>query len=143
MPILAPAHYEDTEFSKLPRKINDTPIAYLGLTMQEILMITGVLCVGFLLTFSVQNSLPLQITLVVFVVGTIVLMIFLFRYAHTVVKKFYWHNIKYAIDMMDEPDRWTGDAYAYAWGEDRNGNPVKGGGFKGRGDNKEKKGAKK
>lgn len=138
--LIAPDHYDEKEFSKLPRKINEKPIVWGGLKFMELLVIGGVFLAGIILTMIVgSGNLTMIILISVLVISICGVLILAFRHSHSLAKRCYWHHVKFVLDQLNEPLRWTGDAYAYAWGVDREGKPVKGDGYRRVGGGKTKK----
>lgn len=119
MPIVRPTHYTDEEFHKLPTKINDPPIIFMGMRGRELAVIGGECTLLIVLWFFVSSSALALIGVTVVLVPAIVFTGLMFWISHSKMPKTYTHNLKFVMKTWNEPLQWTGDAFESAWGAPR------------------------
>ena len=119
MPIVRPTHYTDEEFHKLPTKINDPPIIFMGLRGRELTVIGGECARLVILWFFVSGSALALIGVTIVLVPTILFTGLMFWISHSKMPKTYTHHLRFVIKTWNEPPQWTGDAFESTWGASR------------------------
>ena len=116
MPGVKPSHYLDSEFHKLPTKINESPAILFGLRSVGLTVVGVETLILVLLTVIVSSNALALIGTAIIGLPTVFFTGLLFWISYTRVRRTYTQHLRFMRQAWKEPAHWTGDAFRVVYG---------------------------